>query len=376
MRTFPFSTACFSELLAKRVTALACFLLLAYWQADAQIMLPPSNQQRSFPSDFSYKKASFPEVNGNALISFSRTIGKQDPLKGVFITPLDTSQQRIVPFWISGASIVHLDSAAIDNHGSIFVVGSYLTSVNQDDRQNFIRDLNDSHGINFLAKMDSGGSLLFLKDLGDYTAENVCVTRDNSLWAFGQSMPKEHTKLGQEEDYAMIRNYSSDGELVKSYLKRANVEGKDSPNYRSMTPSATPAFLVCGFSSVATFLQQPGHLLWSTIDLSTGEIAQVRVPTPEKNTVPTNIVELDNSSIYASFIRYTKTPNSPITFDDYADAGIFRLNRDSHATWQAVSSNENIHYSDLVGHVGDYIVHFQGVKSHSEEPTLFWTKAP
>jgi hypothetical protein len=358
----------------RRLMAITWLLLAVQLQCPSQIILPQSRQQKSFPQEFSYSKTSFPTVSNGFLVSFSRTIEKQDPRKGIFITALNSGQRQGIPFWIDGASVIHLDSVAISSDAFLYVGGSYLIGASDDDRNNFVRGgINDLKQTNFIAKVDQSGAILFVKNLGDYTPEKICTTPDGNLWSFGQSMEKERTKIGQQQEYLMLRRFSSDGDLISSYLKRSSVEGKVSTNYRAKTGGAGAAFIVCGGSTVGAFLQGPGSLMWTKVDIKSGDVAQVKVRNPP-GTVPTGVTIVDNGDVYASFRTVVVSPGSPPQY--MAPLGIFRISRDKQPRWDSVSSADaSTHYSALLGHDGSYLVHFEGDKEAVEVPIIYWTKA-
>jgi hypothetical protein len=349
---------------------------LGFHSADGQttnnpIVLPASVRKMVFPADLAMARSqvTLPIVTNGYLLSFPHWASRQtDPGKGIFLTALaDPARQRI-PFWISGASSIHLDDGTVTPKGYVLIAGSYLQSQDSTDVQKFSDNPSTPEVINFIAELSPGGNLDSLYDLQEFTPERVCSTADGSIWVLGQDWPLE-----QQRKYFMLRHYSATGAFIEGYLPQI---GKlDSPNYRRIKgTSRHAAFLTCGDDSVGVYLQRSGGFLWSEVELSSGKVA-IRKVTILPNSAPTGVALFGEGVVYASFRSMTKEQEA-VHFGP--PLGIYKLDiSQPQASWQPVGSTaESKIYSTLLGRDGPYLIHLEHAAGPMSDPNVYWTEVP
>jgi hypothetical protein len=311
---------------------------------------------------------SFPVASNGYLLSFSRSISQgSDPAKGIFMSSLTTFQRRKIPFWVSGASSIHLDAGTVTAAGHVLMAGSYLRSTSPEDLQSFHQNPSKPQATNFVAELDAAGNLVSVHDLQEFAPERICSAGDGSFWVLGQKWPLE-----QSRKYFMLQHYSSSGALIQAYLPQ--IGKPDSPDYRIRNGLGSPnaAFLVCGDSSVGVFLQRTGGYIWAEIDLSGGN-QEIRKVTILRNAVPTGMALFSRGTVYASF-RTLSHKGGATSYGP--PVGIYKLNMSQkQAFWEAVpGGSDAAPYSTVLGRHDGYLVHLKGTADPMKDPTVYWTQ--
>jgi hypothetical protein len=280
------------------------------------VILPAAWQHKSFPNAFVPHQRTFPRISNGFLWSRLNELTKAEP-DSIVLEPIDGGPGHSISFWIPGASKIWLEDAAITQDRKIIVVGSF-------------ERLGDSTQNNFVSQLDFQGRVLSMSSLGEYEPERVCSTSDGTVWMIGQVWMAEM----QRTSYAILRNYSTKGELLGSYLQRnvlpatdlnlsARLDGEGSAHGR--------VFLACGAKFVAAYIGTARTWTEVSIPDHAAHAWQVRSPSAKSAMKITGLAVVGEHGVYASFEPSSSGSNLP-------KWSLYKLdtNRPDNAVWTRV----------------------------------------
>lgn len=128
-----------------------------------------------------------------------------------FIGPAD-SVLKTVRLWPDGAAAVSVFDAAAMPDGSLIVASQAIST---DEKRAYI-----------LYGVDSNGQVRFRVRTNPFAITHLVATDDNHIWALGGEPAAEITK----SDYAILREYDSEGKLLRSYLPRSSFSSALAPS--------------------------------------------------------------------------------------------------------------------------------------------------
>jgi len=345
--------------------------------------LPPPWQEQAFPTAFAVRgRASFPQVSYGYALSHARTIvpGRTD---AVYLTSLRTLTTKVLPFQMSEASAIRLESASMNVVGHILLAGSYTQSSGGAERlAKFAEFPRDDHDLknpirNFVADLDSAGQLVALFDMGTYTPEGICAMPDGTFWTIGQDWSKEELppKGQPNQQYALLRHFSGNGAMIGSNLPRSltAIGPFGARNYHSGTKSSSQARIACGDNSVAAYVSRwPDGFVWIEVDAKTG-VADPAVLM--RNPVGTIISGLALTSRHIAFASFGTLSEDGVLRPGHA-SNLYRLVKTKQSgEWEVVQrGDETTTFGNLLGRDGLSLVHLQGQETPVSNPTVYWTK--
>jgi hypothetical protein len=314
------------------------------------------------PGPWQQKVVSIPPFPGHTLpkidhgyILFARWIivdGLQHD--ALYLKSLADGTEHRLSFWLHGASIIWVNDLTITSDGELFVVGSFSR-------------LRDGTPINFMAQLDRTGSTHATIDMGTYEPELACVTSDRSVWTLGQDWSAERSDIS----YQLLRNYSSTGRLLGSYLPSDSlppVRLNFSTRLHRLGGSPGRVFLQCGDESVGAYIE--AARTWAEIDLANRTAQMWQISHPSFGYV-TGFALLGKHQVYCSF----KGRNTVFV------RGFFKLNlgQPKVATWDPIPgmveyvnvNHESPPVMSVIGADGRSLVY---QKIDSERHTFFWVR--
>jgi len=329
-------------------------------QAPAPDSPPLPRQHKTFPGSVPARMTK-PLVANGYLVSHARTI-RSNRLDDIAVTSLKTGDQAILPFWLENATEIRLESAGVTPGGHILLAGSYL------------RTSEDAYGVNFVSEVDLTGKIVATHDLREYTPERICSASDGTFWTFGQVWPMED----QEQDYSMLRRYSSSGALEHEYLPRATLGVHQPLNYHSQgaAPGGSPAvnqvYLACGDNSVAAYVGDGGpEFTWIEVNSRSGN-SQTRSVARVRGLIVTGLALFSEHIAYASvagrrFYQLIQGQGDsagwvPISQPEATPPGPGATPANTDSSWL------------LLGRDGPDLVHVQVGTQLSSAPVLYWSR--
>jgi hypothetical protein len=261
--------------------ALVCGASLAFAENS---LAPVPWQQKTFTSAFA-PKHTFPRVANGFVISVRHTRSHDTP-DAILLNSLKDGAQRQIPFWLPDATQVSIEDATVTPDQRLLVFGS-------------VSRADSSVRTNYISQLDLQGHVLSTFSTDGYEPQRACSSGNGTIWTIGQDWMAEI----QGRSYAILRNYSASGELLRSYLQRAELPVTDlnlSARLAKQGGTHGRAFVVCGANMVGAYFG-PGHT-WVSIRLSDGtaHVWHVRSPA-EKNKMRVTGLALLRDTVYASF---------------------------------------------------------------------------
>lgn len=341
-------------------TFLAVALLVVSGTADGLSQmngLPTPWQHKVFALNMSGYR-SVPKVDHGFLLTWKWAIRVAAQNHAIQLNSLADGSTEEIAFWIGGASTIWIDNVAVSPGQRIIVVGSFLRPYTR-------------KAANFMAGMDLDGHNLQIVDMETYEPELVCAEKDRSVWTFGQDWGAERSDV----PYSMLRNYSPDGRLLKSYLPNDTlppVRLNFSTRLRRMGGASGSAFLRCGDESVGAFIGPVST--WAEVQQGDGTLQTWKVKPPAVGRV-TGLALLGRHKVYCSF----KTQKSVFV------RGFFSLDlsRPSLATWVPIdgtlsfigAAQESSPIIAVVGDDGPNLVYVQVAADFPKsDPVFYWSK--
>jgi hypothetical protein len=325
---------------------------------------------------------SFPQIRDGYLWTFRRAFSEADD-DAIFLISLGGGDSKAVPFWLHGASRIWIDDVTVSPARSILVAGAYIRADSDSENR-------------FIAQLDLEGNMLSTIDLGPYEAERICSTSDGTIWTFGQEWSAE----AKGKSYGMLRNYSVDGQVLRSYLPRTDIVLPPfnlSNRFHQTGMRRGRIFLRCGNKSIGAYVAPAG--IWYEVKLgdATGQSWSVPRQSGESSLVrrkgesaAARIVSgfalLGEHEVYASI-------DSMGQQKQVFARGLYRLHLgpDGNANWdlvQGTSASDAIHsVARLLGSDGASLVYLLDGSNSSDglpaccgrqyfdrHPSLFWSK--
>jgi hypothetical protein len=319
-------------------------------------------QSNYFPAPWQHKAVSVttsqgetrPKIDHGYILFSRRIIVDAIQRDAIYMKSLADGTERRPSFWLNGASVIWINDSAVASAEELLVVGSFSRST-------------DGVLINFVAESDTGGRILTTIDMGTYEPELACVAPDGSLWTFGQDWSAERSDI----PYSLLRNYSSTGRLLGSYLRsdalppaRLNF----STRLHRMGGARGRMYLQCGRQSVGAYIGPVNT--WVEIDLAdkTSEVWHVNPPSAG---IMTGLALLKKHEVYCSF----KGQNTVFV------RGFFKLNlsQPKIAAWEPIAgmvqylnvAQKSPPAISVIGADGPSLV-YQRIESNSH--IFFWVR--
>lgn len=362
-------------------------LLFLAASAFAQNFLPAPWQQKVLTNAFASHR-SFPQIGNGYLWSFRPKLAEGDHSDAIYLNLLARNQPAVIQFWIDGASDIWINDVAVSPDHSMLVAGSYFRSA----------EGSENH---FVAQLDLTGRTLLVTNLGQYEPEEICATNDGTVWTFGQDWNAEL----RNDSYLMLRNYSADGQLLRSYVPRQDIPlpAVDlSGRFHQAGLRRGRTFLRCGEKSVGIYVGLAR--MWFELSLSNGDAKSwsatsgTRVPFAENGADPgrparsANRMSISGFALVGEHEVYASITGLDQTRLGVAE-GLFRLDlgSDARASWEPVPGAPSPGWAEslarLVGSDGSSLVYLRnasnspdglpfccGDKYYESNPLLLWSK--
>jgi hypothetical protein len=323
-----FSQACWSR--NQRLRLRICLAISSFVSAVAagSGLNAAVAQQEALPSPWQHKPVSLtilqdqtiPKIDHGYIIFSRHIIVDTNQREAIYVQSLADGTVRRPSFWLKDSLRVWVNDLAVASSDEILVVGSFTRS-------------KDGAAINFLVKSDMEGQTLAIIDMGTYEPELTCVAQDGSVWTFGQDWGAERSDI----PYFLLRNYSSRGRLLGSYLSSdalPPIRLNFSTRLHRMGGARGRMFLQCGQQSVGAYIGPASR--WVEIDLadSSERVWQVE---PPSRAIMTGLALLKRHEVYCSY----RAQNTVFV------RGFFKLNltQPKIATWEPIPGM--VQYVDL-----------------------------
>ena len=356
-RSRPFQRFALSSSHVRRAVALLLWVaVLGYspYGFAQTSTLPSPWQQKAFEGVFSDDRA-LPKIDNGYLLSFRRTL--TESTAAVLLESLGGGERREISYWPDNVSVVWLADVSVSMTKHLIIVGSFLRT-------------DDVTPQNFASELDFEGHVLNTFELGSYEPELTCTTGDGSFWVLGQDWGAETSR----STYEMLRNYSADGRLIKSALKRKDLPYRVNLSARLHYAGGGPgkAFLVCGDKSVGVYVGPA--ITWAEVALSDGTQTTWRVKLPPPRARITGLALL-GGQVYGSFYTAFKDNSNP-------QRGLYKLNLGQmpSAVWETVEGTiapdgSSRSFATLIGSDSGSLVYMRNemVSAHGA-PILFWSR--
>jgi hypothetical protein len=272
---------------------------------------------------------------------------------------LTSGKESKIPFWFAGTSVIWIEDVGVAQNGDFLVAGAFLRPT-------------DTAPSYFIAEIDSSGKTIATVASGSFSPMLVCGSNDGTIWAFGQ----DWDAAGAGRSYSMLRNYSVDGQLLRTYLERKDLSvGRLNFSARLHYAGGLPglAFLRCGDTSVGAYVG-PART-WVEVRLADGTSQLWHVSLPSAQTAITGLAFMNNGSVFSSLITA-----DPGLVNQKEGLYVLDLSQESSATWRPVPGT--VAPASLTGTIrillGSDKSSFVYVKNHvtSENGSyvLFWSK--
>jgi hypothetical protein len=278
--------------------------------ADSSV-LPKPWQQKAISYDW-VPGQTIPKIDHGSIVIHRRIVVDEMQNDALYLKSLADGTEHRLPFWLNGASVIWINDLAIASVDRVFIVGSFSRASNEPI-------------VNFMAESDMTGHVVRTVDMGSYEPELSCVSSDGSLWTFGQDWSAERSDIS----YSLLRNYSSTGRLLASYLPSDSLPpAKLNYSTRLHRLGGTPGriFLQCGEQSVGAYI---GPLrTWAEIDLGDRTSHTWLMTLPSAGRI-TGLALLGEHQVYCSFRGWKAV----------FVRGVFKLTLDEPkvAAWEPVS---------------------------------------
>ena len=334
--------------------------MLAFFQWDStaqQGKLPDPWRQNSFAIGWTADRT-IPKID-HGYLEFSRRILRKGPERdAIHLNSLADGRAQDIPFWLNGAAVIWVDDVAIAPDDSLIVVGSLSPDAKR--------------AVNFMSHVDGAGHSLATVNMGTYEPELACVEVDGSIWTLGQDWGAERSDIS----YPMLRNYSSSGQLLQSYLVNDTIPPIKlnlSTRLHGLGSAPGRVFLQCGKNSVGAYIG-PARL-WAEVSLANHSFQAWNVALPSAGNV-TGLALTGEHAVYCSFKAANKTIYT---------RGFFKLNlgQGKSASWEPVPGAVSFTAIDgslsapvaLAGSDGASFVYAKWPDNNQESKgTLFWVK--
>lgn len=329
---------------------ICCFLLCGFAFSQEGSRVKPSREITDL-GDLLSASFTAPRLTNGYFLSFRPTADapKTDAIR---LQNLTLNEETTVPFWPAGSSRYWINDADITSNRQLLVAGVYASA--RDDGMH-----------NFVAELNPDGSLSRSLSLDTFEPMLVCAATDSSIWVLGQNMAAE----AAGDSYSLLRNYSMDGRLLGTYLKREDLAVKRlrlnlSRRLHYAGSRVGKRALFCSSKSVGVYLGPA--LTWVSVDLKTKSEERWRIPSPGEHVLMSGIAVTQDEVVYASFRAFHKDGSESHTLCALS------LGPAAVGTWKAVQgfSSELL---TLVGSDGRSLVYFR--RGAQSTLALAWSSA-
>ncbi len=272
----------------------------------------------AWPANGPVREASAPAIVGRLMPGFyDGYLYSAEPRNVLTLFAPDGHQLFSLPIAGHGNGQVAVESAAVDTDGTLAVAWRDTPNAGID-----IRDLS--------------GTLLRSIDTGRYVPAHISFGPDHSLWALGHQRDATRPIYPDQQDYPIVRKYSSDGKEIGAYVPSslfpAGLPPGDS-EWQSRRITVTTDRVGIEVLSGKTSNQRE----WVELDLN-GTV-RGRWKLDPQNEFPGVVLTNDDQAYVHRYNRQAK------------EGQVFRLNR-ATSTWDLVSTPGE----ELYGSDGDKLV--------------------
>jgi len=186
----------------------------------------------------------------------------------------------------------------------------------------------------FLAKTSVSGGVVSLLRTETFAAARICEASDDTIWTLGRDVQKESAHDG---DYPLVRQYSFEKGLLRSYLSRALVDFRHSGALGG-GEGTNGTFLVCGKDRISLYLNETNEYI--EIDPSTENLKRWEMDmTSLAGARVTGLAVTAKGGVYASLFEVQAETEAKTH-------GLFELRMEAGASvgkWIVVSETLNAH---------------------------------
>jgi len=186
----------------------------------------------------------------------------------------------------------------------------------------------------FLAKTSVSGGVVSLLRTETFAAARICEASDDTIWTLGRDVQKESAHDG---DYPLVRQYSFEKGLLRSYLSRALVDFRHSGALGG-GEGTNGTFLVCGKDRISLYLNETNEYI--EIDPSTENLKRWEMDmTSLAGARVTGLAVTAKGRVYASLFEVQAETEAKTH-------GLFELRMEAGASvgkWIVVSETLNAH---------------------------------
>jgi hypothetical protein len=188
----------------------------------------------------------------------------------------------------------------------------------------------------FIASLTPSGAMAWVVKSTDFGTERILFAPDGTLWAFGHAFGPSIRRPEDVPDYPTLRQYDSQGNLVRSVLSKSTF------TFKTWKLPDMRAFLLTTRDRIGIYSDSArewvevsfnGEVLgrWKGVDIPEHDFATGAALLP--------------SGVYVS-AQYHTTPRTPVSH-------IFKLNKES-GTWNIIDHEPQ--FPEILGIDGDQIV--------------------
>ena len=234
--------------------------------------------------------------------------------------------------WFPGAQKVRVRHATVTKAGNIVAVG-----------RAWVSGIREQY---FIAKTDLSGTVAEVVWIDPFAAAMACAASDGTVWTFGIDPVKSRLK----EDYAMLRQYSFDGGLLREELPRSSFPVGMSP---AMWRTPQGSFLHCSEGRVSLYVNRTDEYI--EVD---GDGILRRWPVDMSSVGPMKAIGFgltDSGEAYGSLYEY------PRSQEEEERSGFYQLQVDESkgvVRWALIPGTETVRRR------GSY-VHLYGIDESS-----------
>jgi hypothetical protein len=345
----------------------ACFALsiLALTTLAGQTSFLLVWQQKVFPHAFAPGQRTLPATSNGYLLSVRPMIREESSSDVIHLNSVTTGEESKLAFWLPDASVIWIADAAATSGGQVFVAGSFL-------------HVPDRVLHNFIATLDIAGDVLKTVDLGQYETARLCADTDGTVWTLGQDWGAEWDNV----PYSMLRNYSSDGQLLSSYLPRKTLPVRTLALSRRLQPTGAPGktFLRCGNESIGVYIGAVATWVEVRRSDKISQIWRTALP-PASNVRLTGLALLGEHEVYGTFKTYDSNWDNSDVPRTARRLGLYRLTfgANSLAIWEPVTvtlthNSQLLPIGLLIGSDGaSLVLTIHDAKAADGTPILFWS---
>ena len=271
--------------------------------------------------------------NGFLVVREEAALENLDP-EAHAVTLYDSNGARVRAgrIWFPGAKRVRVRHITVTKEGNIVAVG-----------RAWVSGIREQY---FIAKTDLSGNVVDVVWMDPFAAAMACAASDGTVWTFGIEPVKSRLK----EDYAMLRQYSFDGGLLREELPRSSFPVGLSP---AMWRTPHGSLLHCSEGRVSLYVNRTDEYI--EVD---GDGTLRRWPVDMSSVGPMKAIGFgltDSGQAYGSLYEY------PRSRKEEERSGFYHLQVDESkgvVRWELIPGTE-------ISLQRGYLVHLYGIDGPS-----------